>query len=246
MRLLPCLFVLAALLAHGLRADGQEFAPFHGSGSPAVEQEPPAPPPWFTLPHASSWEQLWQPGDLVQDTYYLRRPWHAGFFFGTMDGDSLTSEVNQASDWFGGFRYGNDFSPTWGWELRTAFFEPKLTYADEPERAGFARDWFLDASFLHYPFGDTRIRPFWSIGLGGSQFKFTDERNRGISEWLVDLPLSIGCKYYWKPWLVLRGELADTIVFGNDNVDTQNNLSFSVGAEVHWHSFKSRPVKYSY
>lgn len=201
--------------------------------------------PQWTLPDPDLYEQLWRPGDLVEDTYFLRRPWHAGFFVGTMDGDQLTSGVDQQTDWFDGLRIGNDFAPCWGWEIRSAFFSPDLTYST-PAQSGFARDWFLDLNVLHYPWGDTRVRPFWSIGLGGAQFKFTDEANRDIREWVVDVPLSIGCKYHWKPWLVVRGELTDTIVFGNENVDTQNNLSLSVGAEVHWHSFKTRPVRYTY
>lgn len=202
--------------------------------------------PQWTLPHPDLAEQLWRPGDLVDDTYFLRRPWHAGFLVGTMDGDNLTSVVNQQTDWFDGLRIGNDFAPRWGWEVRSAFFTPDLSYADNADQRGFARDWFLDLNVLHYPWGDTRVRPFWSLGLGGAHYKFLDENERDIREWVVDLPLSIGCKYHWKPWLALRGELTDTIVFGNESVDSQHNLSFSVGAEVHWHSFKTRPVKYGY
>lgn len=201
--------------------------------------------PHLTLPHPDMSEQLWRPGDLVEDTYFLRRPWHAGFLVGTMDGDRLTSGTDQQTDWFDGLRFGNDFSPCWGWEVRSAFFSPDLTYVD-PTQRGRATNWFLDVNVLHYPWGDTRVRPFWSIGLGGAQFKFVDEDQRDIREWVVDVPLAIGCKYHWKPWLVLRGELTDTVVFGNENINTLNNLSLSVGAEVHWHSFKTRAVQYSY
>jgi hypothetical protein len=249
-----CLVLIGFLVfsALALRAEAQTFPALESPppadyGAPPIdfENDPGTAPPWLALPHPDLYEQLWHPGDLVEDTYFLRRPWHAGFFFGTMDGDSLTSEVDQTSDWFGGVRFGNDFAPTWGWEVRSAFFQPDITYADGAPNY-FARDWFLDLNVLHYPFGDTRIRPFWSIGLGASQFKFIDENDQRISEWLVDLPLSIGCKYHYKPWLVLRGELTDTIVFGNENVDTMSNLSLSVGAEIHWHSFKTRPVRYTY
>jgi hypothetical protein len=247
-KLLILVAVLLAALA--LRAHAQDFPALDDPAPPTnfhqhLEEPAGYPPPWFTLPSAHWYEQLWNPGDLVEDTYFLRRPWHAGFFFGTMDGDSLTSQTDQTSDWFGGVRFGNDFAPTWGWEARSAFFQPDITYADGRLNY-FARDWFLDLNVLHYPFGDTRIRPFWSIGLGASQFKFIDERDRRISEWLVDMPLSIGCKYHWKPWLVLRGELTDNLVFGNESVNTMNNLSLSVGAEVHWYSFKTRPVRYTY
>lgn len=217
-------------------------------GSPGEDAPPEATGSWlphWTLPHPDLAEQLWRPGDLVEDTYFLRRPWHAGFLVGTMNGDNLTGEVDQATDWFDGLRIGNDFSPHWGWEVRTAFFSPDLTYADGLQQ-GMAKDWFVDLNVLNYPWGDTRLRPFWSIGLGGALVKFTNEDSLEIRDWLVDLPLSIGCKYHWKPWLVVRGELTDTILFGNENIDTQNNLSLSVGAEIHWHSFKTRPIKYGY
>ena len=212
---------------------------------PFVEEEPDWLPNW-TLPHPDMWEQLWRPGDLIDDSYWLRRPWSAGFFFGTMDGDQLSTGVDQQSDWCYGFRFGNDFAPHWGWEARSLFFSPDLSFAPGLGLGGQANDWFLDLSVLHYPWGDTRIRPFWSVGLGAAQFKFQDELGSRISEWIVDVPLAIGCKYYHAPWLVLRGELGDTVCFGNENVDMLNNLSFTVGAEIHWHAFRTRPVKYGY
>jgi hypothetical protein len=163
-----------------------------------------------------------------------------------MDGDRLTSQLDQQSDWLYGFRLGNDFAPHWGWEARSAFFSPELSFADDPLRSGIAHNWFLDLNVLHYPWGDTRLRPFWSIGLGAAQFKFTDELGIPNSEWVVDMPLSIGLKYHWTRWLALRGELTDTIIFGHEQIHGMHNLSFTVGAEVHWHSFKTRPVRYGY
>jgi hypothetical protein len=212
----------------------------------AEEQHEPLFPPHLTLPHPELAEQLWRPGDLVEDSYFLRRPWHAGFFFGTMDGDTLTTGVDQASDWFWGLRLGNDFAPHWGWEARSGFFHPNLMYATDPDRRDFARDWFLDLNVLHYPWGDTRLRPFWSIGLGAARFQFADDELRNIDEWVIDLPLAIGLKYHYQPWLTLRGELGDTIILGHQHIYGMNNLSFTVGAEVHWHSFKTRPVRYGY
>ena len=202
--------------------------------------------PHWTLPRPDKFEQLWRPGDLVEDSYWLRRPWSAGFLVGTMNGDSLTSEVNQGTDWLYGFRVANDFAPHWGWELRNAFFSPELTYPNDPNLRATAHNWFVDVSVLHYPWGDTRLRPFWSIGLGAAQFQFMDQDRYNVSDWVVDLPLSIGLKYYCKDWLVLRGELSDTIIFGTENLNGMNNLSFTLGAEIHWHSFKTRPVRYGY
>lgn len=203
-------------------------------------------PPHWTLPRPEMWEQLWRPGDLLDDSYWLRRPWSAGFLVGTMDGDSLTSQVDQGSDWLYGFRFGNDFAPHWGWELRNAFFSPELSYPRDPSLSATAHNWFVDVNVLHYPWGDTRLRPFWSIGLGAAQFKFMDQDRYNASEWVVDLPLAIGLKYHWTRWLALRGELSDTIIFGTEHLNGMNNLSFSLGAEIHWHSFKTRPVQYGY
>lgn len=242
-RALTMAFVALLLCAALARGQEAELAP---PGGPLIgEEEVPWLPQW-TLPHPDYYEELWRPGALVEDSYWLRRPWSAGFFFGTMDGDGLSPGVDQRSDWFYGLRYGNDFAPHWGWELRSGFFTPDLAYANQPWREDFARDWFLDLNVLHYPWGDTRIRPFWSIGLGAAQFKYRDYRGHDISDWVVDMPLSVGCKYYLKPWLALRGELTDTLCFGNDQLYTMNNLSLTVGAEFHWHSFKTRPVKYGY
>jgi hypothetical protein len=222
-------------------ADDFDFAP----AAPLVEDDWRWLPQW-TMPHPELCEQLWRPGDLIEDTYFLRRPWHAGFFFGTMDGDRLAAGVDQASDWFGGVRIGNDFAPRWGWELRSAYFSPDLTYFDQPDRGGMAQNWFLDMNVLHYPWGDTRIRPFWSIGLGSARFRFEDAGGGDVNKWVVDLPLSVGVKYHWKDWLAVRGELTDTIILGQEPIHAMHNLSLSFGAEIHWHSFKTRPVRYGY
>jgi hypothetical protein len=206
-------------------------------------------PSWMAAPMLSDptfYEQLWRPGDLVDDTHWLRRPWSAGLLFGTMDGDELGDGVDQSSDWFYGLRVGNDFAPRWGWEFRSAFFSPDLVYAGQPGRQGIAHDWFLDMSVVHYPWGDTRIRPFWSVGLGAMQVKFDSETTRDVSEWMLDAPIAIGCKYFARPWLALRCEGGDTICLGAENIDVGQNWFFSVGAEVHWHSFKTRPVAYGY
>jgi hypothetical protein len=245
--------LLASLVGGARDVDAQqvglEVLPEQAADPAACEDPPFAEDgswwPRWTAPQFDQYEQLWRPGDLVDDTYFLRRPWSFGFFAGPMDGGRLTDGVDQSSETFGGFRFGNDFAPRWGWEARSAFYSPDLAYSDSPAQA-FAQNWFLDMNVLHYPWGDTRIRPFWSIGLGAAHLKFADEDGRSIRDWMPDLPLAIGCKYQWRPWLSVRGEFTDTIVFGNENFDTHRSLSFSLGAEVHWHSFKTRPVKYGY
>ncbi|HTN76027.1 MAG TPA: hypothetical protein VL096_12300 [Pirellulaceae bacterium] len=234
--------VWLALAVCAQLSHAEEVAP--PPAAPFTEEEP-AWLPHLTLPHPDSWEQLWQPGDLVNDTYWLQRPWSAGILLGTMDGGQLQGNVDQATDWFWGLRVGNDFAPHWGWEFRSAFFSPNLHYTNSA-RIAQADDWLLDMSVLHYPWGDTRIRPFWLLGLGAAQFKFQNAQRVERTDWVVDMPIGIGCKYHANRWLVLRGDLTDTICFANENINTQHMLSLSIGAEIHWHSFKTLPVKYGY
>lgn len=240
------------IAAEALAAPEARGFPPLGDAPLGPHDEPPLmePDPWlpqWTLPHPKQFEQLLWPGDLVEDTYWLRRPWHFGTFVGTMGGDDINSGVKQATDWYYGLRWGNDFAPHWGWELRSVFYSPRLAYpqATTPQ-SDIAHDWFLDLNVLHYPWGDTRLRPYWSVGLGGAQFKFQDANGRDRSEWLVDVPLALGCKYYLKPWLELRGELGDTVIFGHEDVHFMNNLSLSIGLDIHLRSFKTRAIKYGY
>ena len=91
-----------------------------------------------------------------------------------------------------------------------------------------------DANVLYYPWGDSRWRPYGSIGLGIAGFHYVDDRNRTVNHTGLSLPLGLGVKYLCRKWLAMRLDIKDNIVFGGNGLDATNNLSLVAGVEIHW------------
>ena len=172
-------------------------------------------------------------GQPLEGTSWLNRPLYAGWFVGALFGDDLINgQVMQDGGFFGGYRLGWDFDHYWGSEMRLALTYLDLTNAEGLPLSDSSRDIFWDVHLLHYPWGDSRWRPYCSIGLGMASFKFEDEAGRPLSESLFHLPLGFGIKFYARSWLVFRCELHDNIAFGGKRVDEMQSFSFTSGVEV--------------
>lgn len=186
-------------------------------------------PAWFAHTDPNDPERHWGWGDPLVGTSWRNRPWYVGFFFGGVLADDLIDDrVSQNNGAFFGARLGCDFDHYWGIEGRYAFARLNTTNA-----AGLqfddSYDYWLDVSILHYPWGDTRIRPYLQAGLGFSTYRFTD--TAVIHDSALTLPLGGGVKYFYSPWCSLRFDVTDNLSFGTGTLDTMHNLSFTAGVE---------------
>ena len=96
----------------------------------------------------------------------------------------------------------------------------------------------IDTSLLLYPWGDTRLRPFLSFGVGLAYFNFDDIGGRQ-DKFVVDMPAGFGCKYYWNEGLTVRADITDNLVLAGQGLSTTNNASFTFGVEVRFGSLRS-------
>jgi hypothetical protein len=98
-----------------------------------------------------------------------------------------------------------------------------------------------DVDLKYYPWGDSKVRPYWMAGLGMMHLEYVDLI--GISEnvTLLTMPLGVGVEFPQFPWLAWRLEIADNIAFGADRVETLHNFSFVAGME--WR-FGAKPNSY--
>jgi len=182
----------------------------------------------------------WGPGEPLQQNSWLNRPLAASAFFGMLHGDELISnQVDQSSGSFGGVRLGYDLEHYWGMEARAGWSEPGLSSAGDSGASSNLV--FLDASLLYYPWGDSRLRPYFLAGMGTARVDFNDQSGLARNQWLFGLPLGFGVKYLWKTSVVFRAEFLDNIVFGSSGVNDTNNLSFTLSAE---YRFGGRRVSY--
>lgn len=145
-------------------------------------------------------------------------PVHFDTFLGFLD-----DRAAQNTGVLGGFRLGWDYDTYWGVETRLAFTSLQ-------EDTGPVVLW--DESLLYYPWGDSRVRPYFTLGLGLNEFKIVDPGDDlHHRQNLVDMPFGFGFKYRLHEWLVLRFDVLDNLAFGSGGLGTQNNFSFTTGFE---------------
>jgi hypothetical protein len=162
---------------------------------------------------------------------WLYRPFSIGTFFGPVTGNELAGTVEVDAALLMGFRFGWDVEAFWGLEARLAFADPKLNDASTGRDYDEGDFVLWDINVLCYPWGESRLRPYASIGLGMAKFSFTDIDTQPYRDDVVSLPLAIGLKYRCTPWLAVRFDLTDTISIAGDTTGTLNSFSFTFGGE---------------
>ncbi len=198
---------------------------------------PVGPPPPGGLPNGpgGDWphnDLRTQFGDPMSDASWCNRPYQVGAFLGFMRATELLSgRVDQNTGVLGGFRLGWDYDTYWGLEGRLAFASIQTETETAPifDSANHATYW--DTSLLYYPWGDSRWRPYLTLGIGLTEFNYFDETMVKRERGLIAVPMGGGLKYLMHDSWVLRFDLLDNIALGSSGLDTMNNFSFSSGFE---------------
>lgn len=186
----------------------------------------------------------WGVGIPLEGTSWRNRPWHVGVFAGMLDGGVVANgDVLQDSGLFWGVRVGNDFDHYWGWELRVGTAKIDLTRHDTGvPLAQDGRNTYYDLNVLYYPFGDTRWRPYLSLGLGAATHGFADLQGNSFDETTAIMPLGLGVKYFVRPGASIRAEFTNNFSFGTQNSSGTDNISLTMGFD--WHFGGHRRVYY--
>ena len=209
--------------------------------------------PFFRLPV----ERYRGPAEpLIQESWNYR-PFSVGAFVGFIQGGTLIDDwVSQGAGVLAGVRLGWDFNYYWGCEARLAVADPEVYDSwrakqaqqaaddaagldpNDPYRRRFegrrGNDLVLcDVRFLHYPWGDTRTRPYFAVGMGAASFQFVDRLSTRWEDTVFALPLAVGIKYLENDFLAFRLEFADDITLGGGRtVETVHQFSVTLGAEL--------------
>ena len=174
-------------------------------------------------------------GDPLMGTSWRNRPWYVSGFVGGLIGDDLqTGLVSQGGGFFAGGRFGGDFDHFWGSEVRFAFSDLNVNYPNLVG-SGQSKDTFFDANLLYYPLGDTRWRPFLSLGFGIASFKYDDPLARQIHAASICFPFGGGLKYYLGRQWAMRFDITDNFTWdAGSRADSMHNVSFTGGVEYHF------------
>jgi hypothetical protein len=198
-------------------------------------------PQWFGLRHSSTHGRNVDRGEPFVGTSWRNRPLYVGAHIGPMwFTESLDDEISTDVDVFGGIFAGWDADHYWGHELRFDWATPEFrnSEARDADRADSLFAW--NFSFLYYPWGDAKFRPYWRAGIGNTHIDYPIADDDRHHEWLLTFPLGIGVKYPVRRWLAARAELTDYLSL-DDDLPTQHNVALTIGLE--WR-FGAHPSSY--
>lgn len=181
-------------------------------------------------------------GEPLRGTSWLNRPYEVAVDFGAlvMTGGPANS-VRGGNDLFAALHAGFDWDHYYGTQFRVGWSTPTLdntAIAGEETSDNF---FITDLSMLYYPWGDSKIRPYFRGGVGLTDVEFTNVSGARQQEMLFTLPFGIGVKHQFRRWLVWRLELMDNLALASNEADTMNNLTLTFGLEGR---FGGRPTGY--
>jgi hypothetical protein len=166
---------------------------------------------------------------------WLNRPFHIDWFAGPLISDSPNKSnlVRQTNELFGGLRFGWDFDYYWGTEWRFGWADPEVFYEGSTDRQP-GQYFVSDVNLIYYPWGDTRVRPFFVAGLGVSEIGAMHNDGGPLEATLLGMPFGLGIQFQQTPWLAWRAEIMDNVAWGSEGVSTTQNISFTAGMNIRY------------
>lgn len=216
---------------------GPEIGPGMMGGGPTGPWETgPSPRPWLLrqldLRHSSTHGRAMGPGSPLRGTSWLNRP-----FAFSLDGGALlmggrpSENVRSGNDFFAAIGVGWDWDHYWGSQIRFGWSSPELLNTTQTTVDSDDNLLVTDLSFLYYPWGDSRMRPYWRVGVGLTDLEYTNDLGRRQHNNLLTIPFGAGLKYQFNRHVAWRLELMDNLAFGQNETDTLNNFTITGGIE---------------
>lgn len=181
--------------------------------------------------HSSTEGRSLDRGLPMERASWLNRPYHIDWFAGPLLGDELAgNSVEQQSTLIAGLRAGWDFDYFWGVEWRFAWADPDL---NSTQFTGLSQGNYFasDIDLVYYPWGDTKVRPFFQLGMGVVEVDTIRGDGAPETATLLSMPFGGGVQFPLTRWAAMRLEILDAWAFGGDGVDTLSNFSFTAGME---------------
>lgn len=168
---------------------------------------------------------------------WLYRPFNLSIFEGALFATPpIGPQINTTVAYFTGFRLGWDYATHFGGETRFGF--SKVFLLDSQTRStevGYQRLFYFDTNVLVYPWGDTRFRPFFSLGGGLADIFVVSNDGLRLHPGAFNLPFGGGIKYRHGTRLAFRADIRDNLTFsGSGGMRTLNNIEIVGGVEFHF------------
>lgn len=168
---------------------------------------------------------------------WLYRPFNVSLFEGALfAAPPITPQFNTTVSYFTGLRIGWDFSKYFGGEERFGFSKVfLLDGATHSIQVGYQRLFYFDANLLIYPWGDTKVRPYLSLGSGYADVFIVSNTGLRLHPGAFNMPMGVGVKYRHSSRIAFRADFRDNLTFsGGGGMRTLNNIEFVGGVEFHF------------
>ncbi len=157
----------------------------------------------------------------------------SGFGGATNGGPLIRNHVDQLPSAYAGVNFGWDYDHFWGIEKRLGFGALNLT---TPWHQHLAPGLSVTGEYrvMYYPLGDTRWRPFVTLGIGWSDFYFIDDVNHRHIDTLLLFPYGVGLKYLWNDRWAFRIDLIDELTLSSNQTSTFHYVALTGGLEFRY------------
>jgi len=187
---------------------------------------------WLGFKHSSTDGRSAGIGTPLRGTSWLNRPYYLGFDLGAIwISRPIETHITTDADFYGSLFAGCDWDYYWGSEIALHRATPELINEEARDAPRGDRMWIWNANLLYYPWGDSVYRPYWRIGIGAMEIDFPTDGGYRQDEALWNIPIGIGIKYPVRRWLAARAEIVDQIGLGNSGVNSQHDITFTLGLE---------------
>lgn len=194
------------------------------------------------LRHSNTHGRAMGPGGPLRGTSWKNRPYWVSFDVGgLLMTDRPAANVRSNNDLLGAIGVGWDWDHYWGVQARVAWATPELLNTTQTSLDASDNFFIGDLSALYYPWGDSRLRPYYRIGVGLTDIEYFNDNGFQVQESLFTIPFGVGLKYQFRRWMTLRLEIMDNLAFGTNETDTMGNLTITTGLE--WR-YGGRPSGY--
>ncbi len=166
-------------------------------------------------------------GQPLVGTSWTNRPFFVDGYTGALLGWNLNDALGQGHGTVTGVRLGWDFEHFWGAQFGFGFGNTQTDPLGNDISLRLA-----DLSVLYYPWGDSRWRPYTGMGLGVGQYDFIDQNQIRINQIAVQIPLSIGVKYAFKPWWAFRVDATNYLSLPTGDLNFINQLALTLAVEL--------------
>ncbi|QDU57852.1 hypothetical protein Pan181_40750 [Aeoliella mucimassa] len=171
-------------------------------------------------------------GQPLRTTSWLNRPYEFGIDTGAfLMANDVSSNNTSNNDLMVAAHLGWDWDHYWGAQARMTWTTPEFASSVDSNDQNTNTLMMYDVSLMYYPWGDSRVRPYYRLGMGLTDLDFINPSGVREDNTLFTIPMGLGIKYQTERWMAIRAEAMDNIAWGQNSASSMHNFTLTIGFE---------------